>query len=319
MFIQSAQSQKGFLSAFVVIFVVTLGMLAVGSAMLVRSEATNMGNQVAMIKSENAVRGGVHFARKYIAVNEDYSVIPSPPMLGASVSFDVQDVGNLINLYVDVSSGPVSNSLLVQLQGAGGSLNYAIFASGSVNDQTTLDSTGAEDNSLIYQNAPSFPTVLELTLDTVATFLDTLDSVGRKHAGATFQPVNGYPTGAFYHASGLPNVTIVDGDLIIDEDVTVFGIFVVGGDVTFNTPGWFSNGGRVNGVIYMKTAGEPCELKRDSRVRGAIYTKGTVTGYAGWGSDSEVRHDPVWVRTFLEYVDQGDEAPVPAVLSWDYL
>ncbi|NQT26112.1 hypothetical protein HQ585_12210 [candidate division KSB1 bacterium] len=259
--IHPVQSQKGFLSAFVIIFVVTLGLLATGSAMLVRSESTNIGNQVAMIKAENAARGALHFARKFIAINGDSLTMPVLNLGDAEASMYYSQSGTQIDLYMTVTSGPVDNSMHVEMRIAG-SLSYAIYASGSVSNQDTDDSTGTQDNSLIYQNAPSFPSVDVSGLTAVAN----IQGANRVNADATFTPGDGWPDATrlnFYNASGLPEVTIVTGNLLVEENKTIFGIYVVSGTVELEAGGFGDDGGRVDGIIY-DAQNMLCTLGEDS-------------------------------------------------------
>jgi hypothetical protein len=65
-----------------------------------------------------------------------------------------------------------------------------------------------------------------------------------------FHPDDGFPgTGGFYYDSTAvpktPNLIYVDGDLHVRDDLTVYGVFIVEGDVLLNS------NARINGVLYL--------------------------------------------------------------------
>lgn len=128
------------------------------------------------------------------------------------------------------------------------------------------------------------------------TLLTSLASDQGHTISGNFKPADGYPNGSFYYSGDVPNVTHVGGDLKVSGNGTVYGIFVVEGNVELK------GDARVVGVIYLpnpgstviRGGGSPWE----SSVTGAIVTAGSVEGKGKFGPKTDIT-----VRLHTEYLE----------------
>ena len=68
--IRKMQEEEGFFSAIVLIFIVTLGLMGMGTYALIRSEGTNITNKVQAIQAEYAANGGIYYALELLEAGE---------------------------------------------------------------------------------------------------------------------------------------------------------------------------------------------------------------------------------------------------------
>jgi hypothetical protein len=168
------------------------------------------------------------------------------------------------------------------------------------------DSTGADDPDLLVKDADSIPEIDEAALAAMST------AQGHDQTASTFSPADGYPNGSFYQADGVtPNVTHVMNNFYVGGGRTIYGIFVVEGDVVLN------GSSRIEGVIYLPNptstiitgGGDPTE----STITGGIISHGDISGT---GNHISVHHWPEYMKKFGDY--QIGEDPVGTVISWQY-
>ncbi len=187
--------------------------------------------------------------------------------------------------------------------------SLAMFSTGSVTNVTALDADGNPDPSLMVANADSMPPIDYLNL------IDTAINQSHVEYDPTFQPGDGYPNGSFYASPGVPNVTHVTGDLKVNGGITVYGIFIVEGDVILN------GSARVDGVIYLPNFDSEVEQitfagggsPEESTVNGGIIANGDISGS---GNHITVKYNPDYMGQFGNF-----EKPSPTfwVAKWEEL
>ncbi|MCZ6820264.1 MAG: hypothetical protein O7G31_12360, partial [Calditrichaeota bacterium] len=168
----------------------------------------------------------------------------------------------------------------------------AIYATGDITNVDALDEGGNPDPDLIIDNAPTLPPI-----ETQA-MIDTATAQGHVEPGP-FIPSHGYPNFNFYYSGTIPNITYVQGDMEVQGGRTIYGIFVVEGNVRLN------GASRVEGVLYMVTpntvvlygGGSPTE----SSVTGGIIANGDVDGS---GNHITVHYKSEYMESFGVFEDR---------------
>ena len=185
--------------------------------------------------------------------------------------------------------------------------DYAIFTEGDVFDVSAKDSTGTLDPDRAVTNADSIPTMDQNALDSLST------DQGHDQFDDPFTPEDEYPDSSFYRPDGVtPCVTHVMNDLVVQGGRTVYGIFVVEGNVILH------GSSRIQGVIYLPNptstiingGGSPSE----STITGGIVSHGDITGF---GNHISVTHNPGFMREFCEFQIGPDPLTMP-VIRWQY-
>jgi hypothetical protein len=188
--------------------------------------------------------------------------------------------------------------------------DIAVWTTGDIDDVTVRDSTGATDQDLIIEQADSLPTMDDASLIALAT------SQGNTHTG-TFTPPDGYPSSSFYDSGSTPNVTYIDGDLIVDDGRIIYGIVIVTGNVLIKSS--LGGGiGRIEGVVYLpnETSNITMSMESATSVHGGVLTGGDIDG-AGW-LDGVIQHNPEYMRKFAEYKTYSGGGGVTRVTRWSY-
>jgi len=131
---------------------------------------------------------------------------------------------------------------------------------------------------------------------------------GNVETGPTFTPSHGYPNFNFYfNFPTTPNVTWVQNDLRVLGGRTVYGIFVVDGNIRLNGTA------RVDGVLYMRNdfdvVGTGGGGPPGSIVTGGIVANGAVNGT---GNHITVRYHSEYMGKFGEH----EQPVVGQVFSW---
>ena len=283
--VHTPSDQRGFWSAFFVLVITALAALGVATYTTVRTEGHNAANQASMLRAEYAATSGAYmglilfddstfFQTKAMTVNEaDVSVsVAELPNGWARLTSSALYSGTRKSIQVDVDPGRDLRQM-------------AVYTTGNVNDVTPLDSMRNVNWWRMKANADSVPTIREDSLRALST------AQGHNKFGL-FKVSVDYLT-SFYHASGKPNVTWINGDFEVDGNKTAYGIFVVTGSVTLN------GGCRVVGVIYLPNStstvvhggGDPTE----SSIEGGIVSHGDITGK---GNHITVQHNLTWMTHF---------------------
>lgn len=302
------KNEQGFWSATMLIFLVTLALMGLGSFILVRNEGHSVSVQALGLQAEYAANGGAYFGLKQLALDSlDESSVLS--IGNGTVTLDTTDVpgSSDIYLYVFADVDGVERKIRIRLSAGTGLVDKAIYTTGHVFNVSGKDSTGADDPDRVVTQASSVPEIDEATLAAMST------AQGHDQAVAEFDPADGYPNGSFYQPDGVtPNVTHVLNDLSVGGGRTIYGIFMVQGNVTLH------GSSRINGVIYLPNptstiitgGGDPSE----STITGGLVSHGDIWGT---GNHISVQHGPEFMRVFCTF-QIGPDQP-PDVIKWEFL
>lgn len=178
---------------------------------------------------------------------------------------------------------------------------FAVWAKDSVGYVTTKDSLGNTDPMLQMEYAPFMPQIAYSNLVAMAA------SQGHVQGAPTFEPADGYPNGSFYNIPTVPNVTHVTGNLKVKANRSVYGIFVVEGNVVLEDKA------RVEGILYAPNTTSSISNKNPqiTYVTGGILTWGSVSGT---GNQIIVQLQPGYMRSFVNSFLPKN--PPIRVLSW---
>jgi len=306
--LKNFKNEKGFWSAFFLLFLVTLALMGMGASTLLRSEGDNVSNQIHALQADYAANGGAYFGIRQLAIDslttaQEITIGQGVVTLDTSAIVGSSD----ILLTVMATVGEIERGVEIRIQPGSGLVDKAIFTTGHVFNVSAKDSLGNNDPDLAVTEADSVPEIDEATLAAMST------AQGHDQGAAEFNPADGYPNGSFYQPDGItPNVTHVLNDLKVQGGRTVYGIFVVEGDVILN------GNSRVQGVIYLPNptsmiihgGGDPSE----SSITGGIVSHGDIWGT---GNHISVTHGPEFMRAFCEH--QLGPDPDTIVISWEYI
>ncbi len=185
--------------------------------------------------------------------------------------------------------------------------DLAIYTTGTVTNVVVLDEFSNPDSTLLVKNQSSLPDIDNQALTDLAT------SQGQVEVVAEFSPVDGYPNGSFYYSDPTANVTHVLGDLKVQGGRTVYGIFVVEGNITLR------GGARVEGVLYLKNPGHTIIYgggnSQASSVTGGIVANGDIDGT---GNQIEATYNPAYMSNFAATANVSGQGGVE-VISWKEL
>lgn len=302
------KNEHGFFSSAFIFFLITLTLMGLGSFMLIRGEGASTSNSVKHLQAEYAANGGVYFGLQSMA-NESLDESALLTIGNGTVSLDTTSVAGTaeILLYVTGTVEDIQCRILVRTSPGTGIVDKAVYTSGHVFNVTGKDSTGTDDPSRVVTNAPTVPAMDEVTLAAMST------SQGHDQADALFTPADGYPDGNFFTPDGVtPNVTHVMNDFKLEGGRTIYGIFVVEGDVVLN------GSARIQGVVYLPNptstiitgGGNPGE----SSITGGLISHGNIWGF---GNHISVKHWPEYMRVFCQF-QTGPDTP-GQVTAWEYL
>lgn len=300
--------RRGFWSAMMVIFIVTLGLMGLGSFVLMRSEGHSSATSIQAVQAEYAANGGAYYGLMSMA-NDTLDESSTLSIGHADVTLDTTSVvGSAeVLLYVTATVGDIQSRLRLRVSPGTGLVDKAIYTTGHVFNVTGKDSTGTNDPSRVVTQAPSVPAIDEAALAAMST------PQGHDQFDALFTPSNGYPDGSFYRPDGVtPNVTHVMNDFKVKGGRTIYGIFVVEGDVVLN------GSARIEGVVYLPNptstiitgGGDPGE----SSITGGLISHGNIQGF---GNHISVKHWPEFMGVFCQY-QIGPDSP-GQVTGWEYL
>jgi hypothetical protein len=131
--------------------------------------------------------------------------------------------------------------------------------------------------------------------------------------GGPWTATDDYPSTSFYRSGNTPNVTHVYGDMYVNANIDIHGIFIVDGNV------YLDRRAHVQAVLYLPNSGTKVEANSsssnrfDPNVLGGIYGFGEVTVVSS--KTLYVRHEPEWMRVFSQYVNGGDGTKIA---HWSY-
>jgi len=301
------KNEQGFWSAFIFIFLITLGLLGLGAYSLMQSEGANIANQTQGIQAEYSAVSGAFFALSAY----EHGTLHSDTTLqiaNANVTIDTQQVGKDIRFVVSARKGDARRNLWTEIAFSG-LADVAIYSDSTVTGVSALDSAGNLDNKRLIREAKIMPEVDNATLKNLAK------AQGHYFSGNYNLP-NGYPSPDFYAdpVAGIPNITWVEGNVTLSGNEHIYGIVVIGGNLTISgTP-------RFEGVIYMPNKNSMIINGGGSRqspiVDGGILSFGLIRR-SGGGTDRYVQHNPEYMRALCKFVTW--EPPMGRkIVAWRY-
>jgi hypothetical protein len=283
---EKAQNEEGFWAAFIIAFVVTLSLMAIGGSMLIRSEGVSVGIQAQVLKADYATDGAIYYALG--RMNEGSLSEGSITIGDVDVSLDTLKLTGEdahAQIIATASIGSIQRTSVVDLWDR---RHFAVWTTKEVRDLTVYDSLGTADDRLEVEFADSV-----FSMD-IATLLALSTAQGHDQGPALFTPPNNYPNGSFYFSGNTPNVTYCSGDMQVQAGRTAYGIYVVQSAVVIQ------NSASIQGVCYLITDGQTITLQDGSLIQGGALTQGDVQGQNI--NVSSIRHKPEYMTVFLKYM-----------------
>ncbi|MDZ7268167.1 MAG: hypothetical protein ONB48_09285 [candidate division KSB1 bacterium] len=290
-------------------FAASFGMLSLSKNQRFIDSTSRLVDHYARYTSKNAATSGA-----YMALNQLYL----DPAWRDGYS-DLTLAGNVINVTVDdVNDDPSLGPYRVRIRASGGNSDttsqvevtvfdrgfdrFAVWARDTVINITAKDSLGAVNQNLIIQNAPFMPRIDDNEL--------LARAIAQSHVyPGNLTPSNGYPNGSFYYSGSTPNVTVVKGDLRVENGRTIWGIFSVEGNVILGS------GATINGVVYLPQTSSrviyASGSASESLIKGGVVAWG---GLDGSGGSVTVQHFPSYYRRFVSRYAKNN--PPMRVISW---
>jgi hypothetical protein len=306
---QHLKKEEGFWSTFVILFLLTLTLMGLGAHILIKGEGPNTANLANVLQADYAANGAAYYGIRRLGIGAlDES---TPLVIGSgTVMLDSTFVSSSeeIELIVTANAGGTERGIIIRLQPSGKLADMAIYTTGDVFNVAARDSAGNLDPDRCVTNADSVPEINQAALDSLSS------DQGHDQAAPLFTPDDMYADSSFYRPDGItPNVTHVFNDFEVLGGRTIYGIFVVEGNVILH------GSARVEGVIYLPNptstiitgGGNPSE----SSITGGIVSHGDISGT---GNHISVRHGPGFMRTFCEF-QIGPDPPGFKKINWQYI
>lgn len=300
---------KGLL-VLIVGFAASFGILAQGKNRRYVESVDRMVDRFGGYTAKNAAASGAYMALNELYLNPNWRTGFANLTIGGNVfSVSIQDQNQ------DAALGPYKLRILSNGGNADAAnltdvtlftqrfQQFAVWAKDSVRNVTAQDSNGVTNAALAIEKAPFMPKIDKTSL------VDLAEDQGQKYTASNFTPDDDFPNGSFYQSGATPNVTYVTGNLRVAKDRTIYGIYVVDGDVTFQKKG------KIKGILYLPNAATQISNGSshigDSNVEGGIVTWGAVNGN---GYQISVKHSAEYWNKFV--TDYAADNPPLRVLSW---
>lgn len=260
---------------------------------------------VQSLQAQYISEAGIEYGLKRLFGGEDLSASEYVSLTGGSFTLQSTTEDTVVILTSTGAVGTARKAIRVRLNYRPPIGDFAIFSTGEIENVNSLDENGDPDPTLMVENAPTMPEIDDQTL------LDMAAAQGNVETAAKFEPAHGYPNFNFYLTGTTPNVTHCTGDMRVRGGRTVYGIFIVEGNITLD------GSARVVGVLYMINhghvvihgGGSPSE----SSVTGGVVANGDVDGT---GNHITVYYNPEFMGVFENY-ETG--VPPVRVISWEML
>jgi len=284
-------------------FSASFGILAFSRDRRTVESVDRMVSRYSNYSAKNTSASGAYIALNKLFVDQTWRGPYNSIFLGNdSISVSVVDTApNRISIVAEGHNPNLKDS--TQAMVFDGVFNeFAVWAKDSVVNVTTMDSLNNTNLALLMEDAPYMPEINKAGLISEATAQNNVE-IGN------FNPPNGYPNGSFYYFLTTPNVTHVTGDLFVQNNRTIYGIYIVEGDVNIQSDGL------VRGVLYLPNAASEVHHggsgSEFGRVNGGIVTWGTIDGDA---YNIQVRHWPSYLHALVSnYVTNN---PPMRVIAW---
>ncbi len=291
--------------------IVVVGMTIVMGRMLVSSnEQTISLSQKITDRHEKIISRYIVISGANVALSnlsddpESRTNIASTSFNGGTFSVTVTDLDSVVELSVTGTYLDVIRTIEIITTSRAPLEDLALYATGGVSRVDVLDEFGTPDSTLMEENQGELPEIYDQNLIDMAT------SQGQVQADAVFYPTDGYPNGSFYYSDTTANVTHVLGDLWVQGGRTIYGIFVVEGNITME------GSAEAEGVLYTKNPGYNVSYggggPDESSVVGGIIAYGDVTGS---GNHINITYNPAYMNSFVTFGNVTSEAGLQ-VKSW---
>jgi len=289
------KNEGGFASGFVLLFIVTLALMAVGGAILMESEGRRVGSGMVALQTDYSAQSAMWFAIQATAVDTDTldALIDNVPFSIGDAEITKIDTfianSGRDALEVVAESENCTRRISAEIEKLPGVL--AIETTSSVTKVDVRDQNNNPNAELIDENRAALHTIDNSNLQTIAQ--------AQGQDTSAFSPPNGWPNWSYYNTPGVPNVTWVNGNLTVNSNDDVYGIFVVNGNVDIGY------GAQVHGIIYAINGGNTVKLNGPvlhNSVEGGIISEGPVDGAHGFLNlfSSRVRYNPQFIRGFMD-------------------
>lgn len=208
----------------------------------------------------------------------------------------------------------IAETTLVSLKNPPNIGDFALYATDEVNKINVYDEHGREDSTLLVENAGELPPVDWDALEALAIAQNAVDGNGshiisgngnggiinNDESGNSGKKVSSNDKKSddcdFYNSEGVPNVTVIYGDLTISGNTKICGIFIVYGDFTLN------GNVEIQGVIAMPQPGTAIMHgggnKKIMNITGGMFVDASVTGT---GNHVSVKYDPEYMSIFADF------------------
>ncbi|MCH7754979.1 hypothetical protein IH970_07630 [candidate division KSB1 bacterium] len=298
----SGLSEVGSLSIAIVFFIIlTLVTLAVVSYLLMNSEIRMSVNFVQRLQAQYLAEAGTEYGISLIFQGQGGPYTETVSAGGGYFSLSIEQ-DSVLTLTSTGDIDRAEKAVEVKMNYYPPIADFAIFSTDDIDNVTALDEAGDPDPSLMIANAPFLPDMDDSTLIALAT------AQGHVETGGMFIPSHGYPNFNFYFSGTVPNVTWVQNNLKVLGGRTVYGIFVVDGNISLD------GSSRVEGVLYMRDSvavvahggGNPTE----SIITGGIVAAGAINGT---GNHITVQYNSEYMGKFGEH---EQSRTVSRVFSW---
>jgi len=304
-------------------FAASFVILARGKDQRFIGSVDRMVGQFTSSTAKNAAASGAYMALNRLYLTPSWRAGYNNLVLGGDTltvtvkndSIGMTPIPHRVKINSNAKNGKTKN--LTQVLVFDRSFNeFAVWAKDTVISVTTQDSLGVVNPDLLMKNAPFMPKIDKDSLVTDASAQshvasDTSDVDGLHSGGGHFHPGNGFPNGSFYYdstaTSQAPNVIYIQGDLHIRDNRTIYGIYIVEGNVLLN------QNAAVKGVLYLPNPSSRVYNKQNgnSQVTGGIVTWGEVDGK---NYQIIVKHYPKFLRALVS--NYAPNNPPIRVLSW---
>jgi hypothetical protein len=271
------------ISVFSAIGAVSYSLMSTESAMSVKG--------VQHLQAQYWAESGIEYGIKKVSSGQGAPYTESISVSGGTINISLTDQDSLISVVSqsDINGAEKGIEVLLGFRQPIG--DFAIYTTGEVTNVTPLDVDGTVNWALMVENASFMPVMDDSALIANAT------AQGHVYVG-NLSPSHGYPNFNFYYSAGVPNVTYIQGNLTVNGGRTVYGIFMVDGDIVLK------GSSRVQGVLYLVNpnniiihgGGDPTE----SSVTGGIIANGDVDGT---GNHITVHYNAEYMGEFDDFED----------------
>ena len=255
---------------------------------------------------------GANIALSNLSDNPQWRTnIASTSFNGGTFAVTVTDLDSVVELSITGTYLDLIRTIEIITTARAPLEDLAIYTTGTVTNVVVLDEFSNPDPTLLVENQSSLPDIDNQELIDLATFQDQVEDDDE------FSPDDGYPNGppgSFYYSDPTANVTHVLGDLRVKKDRTVYGIFLVEGNIVLE------GSARVEGVLYLKNSGQIIILSGSGRNRKSYVTGGIVANgdIDGSGNQIEVTYNSVYMSNFSATTNVTGQGGVE-VISWKEL